>query len=169
MTSIALYTLAGQYQQLLERLSSMDLDATTVADTIEASGLTDEIAQKATGIEMVARTMEMHTPAIDAEIARLTALKKQREKSAAGLRAYLLNNMQSAGIEKIESPLFKIKLQNNPPAVEVFEPGLVPAEFMKTPETPPASPDKTAIKGALKAGIDVPGCRLTTGQRLVVA
>lgn len=169
MTSIALYTLAGQYQQLLERLSSMDLDATTVADTIEASGLTDEIAQKATGIEMVARTMEMHTPAIDAEIARLTALKKQREKAAAGLRAYLLNNMQSAGIEKIESPLFKIKLQNNPPAVEVFEPGLVPAEFMKTPEAPPAAPDKTAIKGALKAGIDVPGCRLTTGQRLVVA
>lgn len=165
----ALYNLAGQYQQLLERLSNMDLDATTVADTIEASGLTDEIAQKATGIEMVARTLEMHTPAIDAEIARLSALKKQREKAAAGLRAYLLRNMIDSGIEKIESPLFKIKLQNNPPAVDVFEPGLVPSEFMTQPAPPPPAPDKTAIKGALKAGIEVPGCRLTTAQRLVVA
>lgn len=169
MTSVALYTLAGQYQQLAERLSNMDLDATTVADTIEASGLTDEIAQKATGIEMVARTMEMHTPAIDAEIARLSALKRQREKAAAGLREYLKHNMIAAGIEKIESPLFKIKLQNNPPAVEVYEPGLVPSEFMTQPAPPPPAVDKAAVKGALKAGIDVPGCRLTTGQRLVVA
>lgn len=168
MTSVALYTLVGQYQQLAERLSNMDLDATTVADTIEASGLTDDIAQKATGIEMVARTMEQYTPAIDAEIERLSNLKKQRQKAAAGLRAYLLANMQASGITKLESPLFKISLRDNPPAVDVFEPGLVPADCMVTPPAPPPAPDKKAIASLLKKGIDVPGCRLTTSQRLAV-
>lgn len=168
MTSVALYNLTGQYLQLANQLADLDLDATTVADTIEASGLTDDIAQKATGIEMVARSMEMHTPAIEAEIARLTALKAQRTRKAQGLRDYLKSNMQAAGIQKLESPLFMIALQNNPAAVEIYEPGLIPAEFMKTPEPPPPAPDKTAIKNALKAGQDVQGARLTQGVRLVV-
>lgn len=169
MTSIALYNLTGQYLELANRLADLDLDAATVADTIEASGLTDDIAQKATGIEMVARGLEMHTAAVDAEILRLTALKTSRCKKAAALRDYLLKNMQAASITKLESPLFKISLQNNPPAVEIYEPGLIPAEFMKTPPAPPPSPDKTAIKAALKAGIEVQGARMTQGQRLVVA
>lgn len=169
MTSVALYTLTGQYQQLLDQLADLDLDATTVADTIEASGLTDEIAQKATGIEMVARSLEMHSSAIKAEIARLTALDTSRCKKAAALREYLKANMIAANIQKLESPLFKISLQNNPPAVEIYEPGLIPAEFMTQPKPPEPAPDKKAIAAALKAGIEVQGARLTQGQRLVVA
>jgi hypothetical protein len=169
MTGVALYTLADQYKQLAERLSSMDLDAQTVADTIEASGLTDEIAEKAAGIEMVARTLEMHNPAIDAEIERLSALKKHRQKTAAGLREYLKTHMQATGITKIEAPLFKIRLQNNPPSVDVFESGLIPIEFMTVPPVPEAVPDRKAIAAALKAGTDVPGCRLTQGQRLAIS
>lgn len=169
MTSVALYTLTGQYLDLADQLADLDLDAVTVADTIEASGLTDDIAQKATGIEMIARGLEMHTPAIDAEISRLTALKTGRVKKAAALRQYLLTNMQAANIQKLESPLFKISLQNNPPAVEIYEPGLIPAEYMTKPVAPPPAPDKTAIKAAIKAGTEVPGAKLSQGQRLVVA
>lgn len=169
MTSVALYTLAGQYLQLAERLSNMDLDATTIADTIEASGLTDEIAEKACGIEMVARTLEMHTPAIDAEIARLKGLKEMRQRAAAGLRDYLKANMIATGILKIEAPLFKIRLQNNPPSVDVFEAATVPESFWVQPETPPKVIDKKAIAAEIKAGREVPGARLVQGQRLVVA
>lgn len=169
MSNIALYTLVGQYQQLADKLSSMDLDADTIADTIESTGITDDIAVKAQGYEMVARTLEMHSPAIKAEIDRLSALMKQREKAATGLRSYLKEQMQAAGITKLESPLFKIALQNNPAAVDIFEPALVPMEFMTQPAPPPPSPDKKAIAGAIKAGIEVPGARLTQGQRLVVS
>jgi hypothetical protein len=168
MTAVALYALAGKYRALAEQLSGMDLDAQTVADTIEASGIADEIAVKAQGIEMVARTMEMHTPAIDAEIARLQALKTARQGVARGLRQYLLDNMQGMGIDKIETPFFKVSVRDNPPAVEVFEPGLVPAEFFRQPSPPPPGIDKTAIKEAIKSGREVPGCKLTRGQRLEV-
>lgn len=169
MTSVALYEMAGQYRQLLDTLSEGDFDAQTIADTIEGSGIVDDIAQKAAGIEMVARTMEMHVPALDAEIERLQALKKRRTNNAKGMRDYLRNNMQTAGITKLESPLFVISLRNNPPSVDVFEPGLIPSEFMTKPVAPEPAPNKTAIAAALKANQDVPGCRLTQSQRLVIA
>ena len=165
---IKLYELSWSYRQLAERLADMDLDATTVADTIEASGLSDDIAQKATGVEMIARSFEMHVPAIDGEIARLQTLRSSRVKKAQGLRDYLVFNMQAAGISKIESPLFNIRLQDNPPSVDIYELGLVPSEYMKTPTAPPPAPDKTAIKAAIKAGAEIPGCKLTQSVRLVV-
>lgn len=72
MTSIALYQLSGEYAQLMHRLDGMDLDAQTIADTIEASGLTEALQLKAQGVEMVARAATQYVPAIDAEIARLS-------------------------------------------------------------------------------------------------
>ena len=100
----ALYTITSQYLALAEKLADGDFDAQTVADTIEASGITDELAVKAQGIEFVARGAEAHNLAIDAEIARLQALKAQRNRVATGLRSYLLDNMQRAGIERIDCP-----------------------------------------------------------------
>ena len=167
----ALYTLVGQYRQLAERLADLDLDAATVADTIEAAGLTDALQDKAQGVEMVARAAEVHVPAIDAEIARLQALKAHRQKIAQGLRDYLLANMQAAGIERITCPLFTLSVKRNPPAVEVLDPLEVPAQFWVTPEPRPPGLriDKAAVKAAIKAGVDVPGCRMVHGARLDVA
>ena len=161
----ALYDLAGQYRQLAERLANLDLDAETVADTIEASGLTDEISTKAQGVLMVAKTTEQYVPAIEAEIARLQALKKRHERIAAGLRDYLKLNMETAQIQRIECPLFDISIRINPASVEVFDEAQVPKELLRVAY----SVDKTAIKAELKAGREVAGCRLVSATRLVVA
>lgn len=171
MTGIALYQLAGQYQQLAEKLSSLDLDAQTIADTIEASGITDEIATKAQGVEMVARSAEMFNVAIDAEIERLQALKAHRQKIAQGLRDYLKLNMESAGIDKIECPLFKIAIKKNPPAVEIIDEKQIPIEYWVTPEPKPPlpRPDKTAIKKAIQAGQEVAGTKLVQATRLDIS
>lgn len=164
----ALYKLTNAYLELAERLADGDFDAQTISDTIEASGISDELAVKAQGIEFVARGAESHNLAIDAEIARLQALKAHRNKVAAGLRAYLLDNMQRADMEKIECPLFSISIRKNPPAVEIIDQLSLPSKFMVTPEPKPpvAAPDKKAIAAALKAGEDVPGARMIQGVRL---
>lgn len=158
-----LYDLAGQYKQLAEQLATMDLDAQTVADTIEASGLVDDLQQKAQGILLVAKSAEQYLPAIDAEIERLQALKKRHQRVATGLRDYLQHHMQDAGIQRIECPLFQISLRQNPPAVQVWDETQVPAQFWVTPKP---NVNKTAIAAALKAGQDVPGARLTQSTRL---
>ena len=167
----ALYALTNQYLALAEKLSDGDFDAATIADTIEASGITDEIAEKVQGLEYVARGAEAHNLAIDAEIARLQALKQHRMKVAAGLRGYLLDNMQRMQIERIDCPMFSISIRKNPPAVEIFDQLSLPAQFMVVPEPKPpvAAPDKKAIAAAIKAGQDVPGAKLVQGVRLNVA
>lgn len=169
MTTPALYTLTTEYRLLLEQLSDADLDVQTIADTIEASGLTDDIAVKAQGIECVARSLEMHNLAIEAEVTRLRAIQISRSKRAQGLRDYLKANMQACGITKIDTPLFSIRLQYNQPAVDIFEPGLLPAEYMRQAPTPPPAPDKTAIKLAIAKGKDVQGARLTRSVSLRVS
>ena len=164
----ALYVIANEYMALAEKLADLDLDAATVADTIEASGLVDDLTTKAQNIEHVARSAEAHNLAIDAEIARLQALKAHRVKVAAGLRNYLLDNMQRVGIERIDCQLFQISIRKNPPSVDVFDTINLPSEFMVVPEPKPVSaqPDKAAIKKALQAGMEVTGARLVQGVRL---
>jgi len=166
----ALYVLANQYMELAEKLADADFDAQTIADTIESSGITDELSAKAQGLEYVARGALAHHDAIDAEIARLQALKAKRDKVAQGLRDYLLENMERAGIGRIECPMFSISLRRNPPAVEILDAAALPKEFWRTPEPKPpvAAPDKARIKEALARGEDVLGARLTQSTRLEV-
>jgi len=166
MTS--LYNMADQYAALMHKLESAELDEQTIRDTIEASGLTDDIQTKAQGVEMVARTALQYQPMLEMEIARLQELKASRERVSKGLRDYLKQCMESAGIEKIECPLFKISIQKNPPAVDIFDPMSIPADYMTTPKPPAPAPDKSAIKEAIKAGKEIPGVRLTQSTRLAI-
>lgn len=160
----ALYELAREYRDAAERLADLDLDEQTVADTLE--GLAGDLEVKATNVAMFARNLEATAAQIKDAEAQMAARRKAVENRATSLRRYLLVSMQQAGIQKIECPYFRLAVRDNPPAVDVFDAAQVPAEFMRQPETPPPAPDKTAIKDELKAGRDVPGCRLTVGQRL---
>jgi len=167
----SLFLLSNQYLELANKLANLDLDAATIADTVEASGIVDSLQDKATAIEHVARGAEAHNAAIDAEIARLQALKAHRVKVASGLRSYLLDNMQRMGIERIDCPLFQISIRKNPPAVEVFDTINLPAEYMVVPEPKPliAQPDKKRLAADLKAGKEITGARLVQGVRLNIA
>jgi len=160
----ALYELAAEYRTACAKLADLDLDDQTIADTLE--GLSGDLEVKAQNVAMFAKNLEATAAAIKEAEGQMAARRKAIENRAAGMRAYLLANMQHAGILKIESPYFKIAVRENPPAVEVFEPDLIPAQFMRQPEPPPPTPDKTAIKTALQAGLDVPGAKLSRGVRL---
>ena len=74
--------------------------------------------------------------------------------------------MAAAGVTKIECPDVTLSRRKNPASVEVFEEGLIPQAYMRTPTPPPPEPDRKAIIAALKEGIDVPGCRLMQKERV---
>jgi len=162
----ALYEIAAEYRDAATKLAELDLDAQTVADTLE--GLSGDLETKAQNVAFFVRNLEATAAAIKQAEADMAARRKAMENRADGLKRYIFESMTVAGIEKIECPHFRLAIKNNPAAVDVFEPGLVPASFMRTPEPPPPALDKTAIKVALKAGQDVPGARLTSGQRLEI-
>lgn len=159
-----LFDIAAQYRADCEKLATLDLDEQTLTDTLE--GLSGDLEVKAINIAALARNLEATAGAIKDAEAGMAARRKAIEARADRLRQYLLDGMQLAGVQKIESPYFALAIKQNPPSVAINEPGLVPTEFMRQPEPPPASPDKKAIGEALKAGREVPGCHLQRGVRL---
>ena len=162
----ALFDIAREYREAADKLADLDLPPEAIEDTLES--LSGDLEVKATNTAFVIRNLEASAAAIKEAEAQMAARRKAIESRAARVRDYLLANMMVAGIQKIECPFFRLAVRDNPPAVEVYEPGLVPSEYMRRPEPPPATPDKTAIKEAMKAGIEVPGCKLTVSKRLEI-
>lgn len=162
--ALALYQLADVYLADLQRLAELDLDEQTVTDTLE--GLSGELEVKATNVAMFARNLEASAEAIKNAETVMANRRKAIERRAERIRQYLKENMERVGILKIEGPHFALAIKKNPPAVHVEAQELVPPEFFNTPPPPPPALDKKRVGEALKAGKDVPGCRLEQGTRL---
>lgn len=162
----ALYTLAAEYKDAAERMADMDLDEQTIADTLE--GMAGALEVKATNVAAFARNLESTADAIKAAEGEMAKRRKAIERRSESLRSYLLDNMVRAGISKIESPMFRLTVRDNPPAVSIDDAALLPASYLTTPEPPPPAPDKKAIGEALKVGTDVPGASLVRGKRLEI-
>lgn len=170
MTTTPLFVLTGQYQQLAHRLADGDFDLSTIEDTIEASGIVDDINAKAQGVVLVARSAVQFIPAIDAEIERLQALKARSQKAYDGLMVYVKKCMESAEISEIKAPLFTISIVANPPAVDILNNVDIPEEYMSEQKpAPPRTPDKKKIGAALKAGVDLSWAALSRSTRLRVS
>lgn len=166
MDKISLYDITSEYTAALEELANMELDEETLKDTLE--GLSGTLEAKAVNVAMFVRNLETTADSIkDAEKA-MSDRRKAIENRAARVKEYIKENMIRAGILKIESPYFKLAIQNNPPSVKIENAEEIPQHFFKIPEPPPPVPDKTAIGAALKAGESVPGAWLEQGQRLVI-
>ena len=162
--NLSLYAIADEYMQAVYTLSDLDLPDEVIADTLES--LQYPLEQKATNVAMFARNLEATAEAIREAEGEMAKRRKALESRAASIRAYLLQNMQQVGISKIECPMFKLAVRENPPSVVID--GEVPAEFMRQPEPPPPVADKKAIGEALKAGREIPGAHLSRGQRLEI-
>jgi hypothetical protein len=168
MTNITtpLYELV-RYQHELEMLAdSGDVPPEQIADTLEA--LEGDINEKAVNVAAFTRNLDASADAIREAGKAMLARADRIAKRADGVRAYLLFQMQAAGISKIECPWFTLAVRKNPPGVAVDDETAIPAEYIVQPPPPAPRPDKDAIKRALKDGQDVPGCRLTQGERLEI-
>lgn len=159
-----LFDVAQAYREMAVKLADLDLPDDVIADTLEAES--GDLVTKGTNVAFVCRNLEANAAAIKEAETQMAARRKALENRAKAMRRWLLTGMQVAGVSKIESPYFAITIKKNPPAVEVYEPGLVPVEYMKDPPPPPPEIDKKLIAQAIKDGHDVPGCRLTQGERV---
>ncbi len=111
--------------------------------------------------------LEADAAAAAAECARLADRRKRFERHAARLADYVLAALSASNLNELRGNTATLTRRANPVSVVVDDPTAVPAEFLRVPDPPPPSPDKAAIKAALKAGGDVSGCRLIQAQRLV--
>ncbi len=160
-----LFAIATQYQDAARKLADLDLDAQTIADTLE--GMAGELETKAQSVAYVVRSLEADAAAVAQWAKDANARAKALELRAESLREFLAATLQACGIQKVEGPGVVLSFRKST-AVVIDEPGLIPAEFMKQPDPPPPAPSKSLIGDALKAGKTVPGAHLDTRMNLQI-
>jgi hypothetical protein len=151
-------------------------EAQYLAALLETEELTPELEQelhinqfqlqeKASNYAKVIANYQSESDQIDAEIKRLKAMKESRDKKVTWLTESLKKAMLVSGIEKIDSPLFKISLRRSE-AVEVEIPEALPVDWQVKKITITA--DKVAIKKAIKEGYSITGARLVENFNLQI-
>lgn len=159
-----LFQVAAEYRADAARLEDLELDEATFNDTLEA--ISGDLETKAMNTAFVARNLEATAEQIKNHAKAMVERAKAMESRAERIRKYLLDGLQLAGRDKIDTPFFKIKIALNPPAVAIDDEALIPSTYKTEPVPPAPMPDKKLIAAALKDGFEVPGCRLVRGTRL---
>jgi hypothetical protein len=159
-----LFEIASEYRTDAAKLEDLDLDETTLADTLEA--ISGDLETKCMQTAFVARNLESTAAQIKEAAKAMTERAKALENRAERIRKYLLDGLTLAQRDKIDTPYFRIKIALNPPSVQIADESLVPDLYKTDPPPPAPVPDKAAIKKAILDGFEVPGCSLVRGRRL---
>jgi len=161
---LTIYQIEQNYNQLAEQLIDNDGELTT--ELAEQLAITEEQLQnKSVAYSFVIKQMDADIDTIDAEIKRLQAAKKQREKATEYLKDRIKHAMELFQIEEIKTPLVKINFRKSE-TVEVDDVNALPAAFKVVKVTEQA--DKAAIRAALKDGLKVAGCSIATHRNLQI-
>ena len=158
-----LYNLTDNYQQLLDYIDSAEeLDESLLVDTLES--IDEAFEDKIISIAYVIKNNDADIDTISNEIRRLQKLKQTKINANGRLKDYAKDNMLQLDKTKIKGDLFNVSVRNNAESVEILNESALPEDAFKVTRTP----DKTAIKEALKNGHDVDGATLKRTQSLQI-
>lgn len=138
------------------RLLTLELEEGELTPELEqALTITQEqLQEKSIQYAYAIRNLEIDSNAIDIEIKRLKAMKDAKDNTIDRLKEAVKNAMMTAGIDKIESSLFKLSLRRSE-SVEVVNIDQLPEMLTTVKKT--VSPDKVKIKEFIKSGLTVEG------------
>lgn len=157
-----LFELLTGYKQLYNKLdegySIEDLQDTL--DSIEA-----DMNTKVDNTVGLIRSIEADTDAIDKEIKRLQALKKQKNNFIGRLKQHLQDALEVQQRDNYRTATNYIYKRNNQPSLNITNEALIDKAY-RIPQ--PDKYDKKAMKEDILAGADVEGAELVSSTSLVV-
>jgi len=163
MENKSLYSITTEYQMLMQEVEECEGVLTPELE----QGLVinkEQLLVKSESYVHVIKSQEVYINAIDNEIKRLQALKKQKEKSVDVLKSYLLQAVENFGV--FTSGFFTFSTRKSS-SVEVFcDVNDLPKEFKSVKVTETA--DKTAIKKAIQSGEEIKGCAIVDKYNLAI-
>lgn len=132
-------------------------DEALLLDTLE--GETDFV--KLVGRLLDARAeAEGMSIALRARINDLSARKARFERQSDGYKRLVHSLMEAAGVDKLTLPEASLSIRQGSESVNVIDVNELPQGYFKTER----QADKAAIKSAIKAGEQIPGAELVTGD-----
>lgn len=124
-----------------------------------------ELQEKAINYAYAIKGVEDDVTAINEEIKRLQAMKASKQTAIDRMKEAITTAMQINGIEKVTSPTLNLSFRRSE-SVEVDQIETISEKYRITKTT--VSPDKTAIKKAIKAGETIEGARIIENYNLQI-
>jgi len=145
-----------QFQKFIEEDEDEAIDEKTKEDTLEAINLS--IEKKCENIVLMIKNISMPLTAIESEIVRLQAHKTSIVKQVNWFKNYVKTAMENMQIDKIETDLIKIRLQNSPISVDDdhIDKDKLPADYIKT-EIIQTIDKKKILEDHRKGYTEIPG------------
>lgn len=165
MNDLTLYQLADEYRALMDLAASEEADEESFALALDA--IQGDLKTKAVAVAQVARNLEAFYDQVNVAMAEMKRRAERACQRAENIRRYLKEQMERAGIHKVESPFFTLALRLNPPRVAIDDETALPTEYWRViPER--REPDKSALLRAWKSGNEINGCHLENSTRLEI-
>lgn len=142
-------------------LDCVDPETGEVVDIQMLEGLQMERDSKIENIALWIKNLLSDAEELDREKKKLADRQRTSENKAKSLKEYLSRFVDG---EKFKTPRVSISWRKSE-SVSVDDVSSVPDRFLKYSDP---TPDKTAIKKAIKSGEDVPGARLIEGKNIQI-
>jgi hypothetical protein len=124
-----------------------------------------ELQQKAIGYAYVIKEREANIEVIENEIARLTALKRSEQRVTESMRSAISNAMQFYGVHEVKTPTVRLSFRKSEGLIGQAD-NLADEFITLVPEQ--RTPNKAAIKAAIKEGREVEGYEIETRWNLQI-
>lgn len=159
----SLYELTAE---LMDALSAVTLDTETgeITGMDRVDALTLDTKAKLENVGKAIKFLKRTAEAADAEIEAMKRRRDMTKKIIDRLSVNATEAMRVLGEKKLTDDAQTVSLTvcAKPASVEVLDESLLPPKFVVVKQT--TAIDKIGISRALKAGEDVPGARLVTGE-----
>lgn len=120
---------------------------------------------KLESVALFVKSLEAESAAMREEERKLAERRGRNERKAERLRKYISDSMQRFGDTKLETARVSLGFRRSE-SVEIVDQAALPVEFLKVKMT--ETPDKTAIKKAIKSGATVEGAALVENKNLQI-
>ncbi|MGX0089717.1 Gp157 protein [Staphylococcus epidermidis] len=157
-----LFELLISYKQLYNKLDE-DYSIEDLQDTLDS--IEADMNTKVDNTVGLIRRVEADTDAIDKEIKRLQALKKQKNNFISRLKQHLQDALEIQQKDNYRTSTNYIYKRNNQPSVKITNETLIDKAY-RIPQ--PDKYDKKTMKEDILAGVDVEGAELVSSTSLVV-
>lgn len=159
-----IYQIQNEFQLIIAEVINNEGEITPEIETALTINK-EQLQSKAVDYSYVIKQLDSDCEQIDAELKRLQQLKKVRTNLAERLKDTISNAMNLYEVEKIETPLIKLSFRNSE-SVEITNEKQLDACFIVTKTI--TSPDKKAIKDAIKNGAFVEGATISYNKNLQI-
>lgn len=162
MEPLFIYT--REFVESIEQVDALleeghDMDSPEVQAVLQSMAAVDaNFEQKAVRCGLYIRELRARADMARAEAQRLGRIAQAADKRAESLSAYVQNNMDALGKDKISDPLCPLSLRTSE-AVEVADPSALPAQYRRIKY----EADKASLK---RDRPDVPGVSYVTRTHL---